>query len=377
MNDKITAMWNDIQGKKIVLYGADASGLAFLREAEERGLRIEYFADRDESKQGKSLLGVPVKSPMDLMYEDPEDLRIVITAPGGRIAIEKALKEMGFDETLIVSAYAEGRGGADYLDSLLGISRGRETLVPMKDTPGGAEKKILTIGGSTTDPYWDGIHSWPWFLQKLCDEAGFSVEVINAGVMGYTSSAELLVLLRDGVELKPDLVISFSGYNDYSPSINVVGKNRFRYTTRNLFITWNQLLKGKGGEYEKVYYGEEKSDLYDIYAQNVRVMHGICTEFGAGFMEIFQPSVVSTDFAPGGFVERVRKEPFALELEQVWKEFYGRFREDLMDLPYVYDFSRIFCGRDDVLVDLAHVTEDGNMIIAEEVLQKIREDKLL
>ena len=72
---------------------------------------------------------------------------------------------------------------------------------------------ILTLGGSTTD----GIefdHSWPEELSKILVEKGINGTVVNGGTGGYSTNQELLKLLRDGLEFKPDIIISYSGVND-------------------------------------------------------------------------------------------------------------------------------------------------------------------
>jgi hypothetical protein len=72
---------------------------------------------------------------------------------------------------------------------------------------------ILTLGGSTTDGIRRG-HSWPEELSKLMTADGNSGTVVNGGTGGYSSNQELLKLIRDGLEFKPDIVISYSGIND-------------------------------------------------------------------------------------------------------------------------------------------------------------------
>ena len=56
--------------------------------------------------------------------------------------------------------------------------------------------------------------TWPAQLQEKIDREGYQTEVINAGVPGYTAFQGMRYLRRDGLKLKPDLVIASFGFND-------------------------------------------------------------------------------------------------------------------------------------------------------------------
>jgi hypothetical protein len=51
-------------------------------------------------------------------------------------------------------------------------------------------------------------------LSKLLTADGYSGTIVNGGTGGYSSNQELIKLIRDGLEFKPDIVISYSGIND-------------------------------------------------------------------------------------------------------------------------------------------------------------------
>jgi hypothetical protein len=74
--------------------------------------------------------------------------------------------------------------------------------------------RIVTLGGSTMDPFFDDDASWPELLHTVLTERGDKVCVFNGGVAGYSSNQELLKFLRDGVALGPDIAIAFNGVND-------------------------------------------------------------------------------------------------------------------------------------------------------------------
>ena len=75
-----------------------------------------------------------------------------------------------------------------------------------------ADYVVVALGGSTTDP-WD-LDNWPKQFQEYLETKGINTVVYNGGVSGYSSSQELLKILRDLPAINPDLVISLNGIND-------------------------------------------------------------------------------------------------------------------------------------------------------------------
>lgn len=74
--------------------------------------------------------------------------------------------------------------------------------------------RVLCVGDSCT--YGSGVRreeSWPDQLERLLPRDRF-VEVINAGVPGYSAYQGVRYLERDGLALEPDIVIFTLGFND-------------------------------------------------------------------------------------------------------------------------------------------------------------------
>lgn len=65
----------DMTNKKIIGWG---TGSLFLKNVEKYNFDLAYIIDNDESKQGGSILGIDVKSPLALNEENPEEVIIVI-----------------------------------------------------------------------------------------------------------------------------------------------------------------------------------------------------------------------------------------------------------------------------------------------------------
>lgn len=76
--------------------------------------------------------------------------------------------------------------------------------------------RIVCLGASTT--YSDGVkdykESYPYLLQSKLRAKGLNLEVINAGVPGYSSYQSLQNFYLRVTNLKPDYVILYQGFND-------------------------------------------------------------------------------------------------------------------------------------------------------------------
>jgi lysophospholipase L1-like esterase len=94
--------------------------------------------------------------------------------------------------------------------------RGPEVEIPKP--PG--TFRIVALGGSTTySSATTAEQAYPAQLQQILrDEYGFSnVEVVNAGLSGYTSWDTLANYMFRVTELEPDLLIFYEGINDVQP----------------------------------------------------------------------------------------------------------------------------------------------------------------
>lgn len=117
------------------------------------------------------------------------------------------------DSTLLHAPYVSYLPNPDYEGhNALGY-RGEEIALPKPE----GTFRIVALGGSTT--YSTGTtaqESYPALLQKILrEEYGLSqVEVVNAGMLGYTSWEALTTFAFRALELEPDMVIYYEGVND-------------------------------------------------------------------------------------------------------------------------------------------------------------------
>lgn len=82
--------------------------------------------------------------------------------------------------------------------------------------------RVVCVGGSTT--FGAGIvgdeKTWPARLESRLAAArpAAKIEVLNAGVPGYTTAENLIYLGLRLVDMQPDLVVLYEGYNDFKPN---------------------------------------------------------------------------------------------------------------------------------------------------------------
>lgn len=91
--------------------------------------------------------------------------------------------------------------------------RGAEVAVPKPD----GLFRVVALGGSTTyGIYLTAEEAYPAQLQAILrDEYGYEqVEVVNAGVPGYKTWENFLSFALQILDLEPDLIIIYQGFND-------------------------------------------------------------------------------------------------------------------------------------------------------------------
>jgi len=212
--------------------------------------------------------------------------------------------------------------------------------------PSESKKKIVVLGGSTTDAgmYGSLIASWPEYLSQKRDDW----VIYNGGVSSFNSAQECMKLLRDVVHIRPDLVISYSGVNDWAQKCE---KQPFK-------------LSFEFGE-EKFFYGLKSSmTRSENWLLMERYMHAISRVNGSDFIAIIQTSA------------KLRKEQDITALEQLFFEdreygysmFVAEVQEKIQEYEWLYDLSNPFEGiKETVFRDLVHLNNVGNNIIADKI----------
>jgi len=359
---------NDFCDKDIILYGVNELTRQVIDILDLLGIRTSYIVD--DVVKVPLLEGYVVKNVFELAYEDMQDKMVLIVKynseikrPKNGVLLDsgKHLRELGLKSFLHYRFLTQlGYGGiSSKRDMLLDYCLIYESS--SKEYPGfcvhgdekGAKKKIVVLGGSTVDAgtFEHYVKSWPEYLQNKCKE----VVIYNGGIQGYDSARECLKLLRDVAQLKPDLVISYSGNNDWY----MVKKERFPFTRPNVAGYSDKACCG-------VPCDDERSNFWLRMQQ---YMKAISEVNGSKFLSILQPGMSTKEEVNG--VEKV--------LRTVWgsnkyPEFVKEIKENMHLYDWMYDLTDAFDDvKEAVYRDGCHLNDLGNQIIADKIYDIIND----
>ena len=269
-----------------------------------------------------------------------------------------------------------------------------------------AQKKIVVLGGSTSDIYIK--NNWPRKLQSFLNKENIDYEVISGAFSGYSSSQEIIKLIRDVTPINPHFVISLSGVNEinfiqaYSPQTP--------YTSRYLNKIYNYIhlssnknfVSNKWHKPPKLntYVGSFTDNTpitsvnhgyvynlkdYQIWVRNMEMMNSICRTFSINFISILQPILGYGDYLIND------KEQYCLnEFSNVQnvsthgicylksiRKFYDSARNYILDNnDFMHDFSNILAGNKECFSDPRHLNSKGNSILSKAIIQTLKTYKL-
>ena len=361
------------KSKKIIIFGAGAGGQTIHHDAIKAGAEVLYFIDN--KKQGGTLCGKQIKSPYDILYENIDDI-IVITGAcqdSDVLQMKQQLSGFGlkyglnFETPDFNKLYAR----IDYIDPMLGYSRSGEELPGFKIYAGTADgaKKIIVLGGSTSDYSFGGYKSWPELLHEKLTENNKNAIIYNGAIAGYFSAQEMIKVIRDCVSLHPDVIITFDGINEaiqqslpgypmYHPYSKKAFDLMFAATPRSE-ININNELKG-------VTYGiTEDLPQHESWYKNLRIIKSVCQEFNISYFPFLQPNSLYGIKNTGEINEK----------EILINKFYDEAVKIAKVSGFIIDATTILDNVSDAYFDFAHYTKKGNGIIADFVY-KIIKDKL-
>lgn len=275
--------------------------------------------------------------------------------------------------------------------------------------------KIFMFGGSTL--FGTNVannETIPSHVAKLLNTNASVYTVTNFGVSAYNSTQELASLF---IQLKqgniPDMVIFYDGINDFY--------SRYLYTfTPNNQTIYEDIIRAKLGDiwrfhtqrnnqslldapylaealeslaprikiidYPLLFYrrlGGKGKDTHDtlikfngdaslpddvtkIYAENVTMVRNLSKIYGFKTLFIWQPSIATKKLTDDETeVINSKTEPAVL-----YKEITKKIID--LELPDFFDASGIFLNEDQpVYLDFAHVSPEGNKMIAEYITPRI------
>ena len=351
------------ESKKIILYGSDRVTENIINKLKCLDVEVAYCVDDNLSDIQVS---VEVKDIYSLVLEEDEFYVYIAKEDRGRCG--EVLEGLGLefygDYNSIYRANMLYIFDEIPLDVNLGYGMQKEKegikIFGNIDT---AKYVIAILGGSTSDPC---AYTWKSWGECLWEYNKDEWAVIVAAVIGYSSSEEILKLLRDIIPFRPNLVISYSGVNDF-----FYDKAYINDYQNYLYGILNKSMSNDrwGGMRQKsvVCTGVRRElSTAERWLNNQRIMHAISVEFGIEYKCFFQP-LLYTKYRgindeklfyyhdSAGMQRRIH---YTQQIRELLEESPLEFIEDATG--WLDDYDGLF-------FDYAHMKEQGNRYIAEKV----------
>ena len=238
---------------------------------------------------------------------------------------------------------------------------------------------ILITGGSTTDI---SLYAkdWPVELCAILKERGVHAKLYIAAVGGYNSGQELLKLIRDGIDTKPWVHISYSGANEFNPSCyvsvyeDVFYKKQFNLGPTSWLLPNTVLFVRDALQHTHRQIGLAQNineSPVKFWEKNMRLMHRIAVENNYAYLGVLQPVLGSGKY----------QQPAGRQQEAVngYKKFYPEMKQFAQEHPdFMADMSGIFdtcTGK--VFIDNCHIEDEYQSIVAEQIYNSLLEHHIL
>ncbi len=373
--------------RKIIFYGTDELSRYVYKDLRDMGHDIAYFVSEENIVECE---GKPVKSKYELLYESKEKIFIAAFIFQNHGKVFSALSELGFE--LEQDFYLSGFGGYsrkyDAFDSLLGHNRFYEKLLGFEIYGDRKENSysIVVLGGSTTDPTVGNIPKcWARILYEKLLEVEPNLVLYNGGMGAYSANQEFYKLLRDGLKLKPSMVISFDGFNDVNfwvadetfPHLSKYERKVYRHIEQKGQFAPDTLDLRNANKIVHGLARNSEHDDSDEWCFGIKKMHGICMEFGIEYVGFLQPMIaigtpIIQEKQKALLTAAYSHVPAFREIVIRMPFFYHKAKEFISQNEYVYDLTNIFDGKSDMYYDMCHSTQYGHEVIADHVFAVIK-----
>ncbi len=368
-------------GRKIVLISEGVLGTYLVQTFEQMESTLNRYIDiRKNYGEGVFYL------PEDLVHKENEYFIIVAIYSGHKRVVEELMRGgYRYDYDCSVSSTSVYVEEIDMVDPLLGYTRDAEVcpgIVAYGESKGENDLLVLILGNSTTDSSTANLHSWPYYLyQKLSKIWEENVVVYNGAVSEYHSGQEFLKLCRDGLDLKPSIVISFDGVTEMGGMDTTVKRRKLvhKYQWR----MWENIIECPGAipdslhmrNLKKLSAGMDET-LCDseVWINNERKMHAICEEFDIKFVGCLQPMIARGYVLDAQIKALLDDMGVNTEYYSQQMQFMKEALERMRAYKYLKDLTMLFDGKENMYHDSMHYTEQGNQVIADAVAKLVMEE---
>lgn len=366
--------------KRIIIWGSGISGRQIYKILSLVGINVEYFVD--------SRPGEDVFFPDRLITENKLEC-LVIVSPHHIpyiMDIDKRLEEWGWMKdnnymNFVTDDIIQEQYDINYFDPFLGYSQVRDiegfTIYGDRES----QNRLIILGNCTSAPN-KFRKKWMDYLRDSFSTKNYSL--YNGACAGYSSSQELLKMIRDVLVLKPKAVIVFNGVID---ATNANCQPDYPFYTKfecNLLEEYicgreeESWYKGMQKIPKKILYGEKSTEKnYEHYIKNMRLMNAITTEMEICFYCFLQPSLYCNSYGLANqekaIFELFYKNRTPDQTYQMAHDFYKNVINALKDEAWFYDMTTVFEGmKESVYLDEIHYTENGNRIIGDYISRVVK-----
>lgn len=368
------------KGKKFILYGQTnsvcrlARSISYLGIEVYRGISIDRFIGRRENLSFIDL--------WDLVYEDLADS--VVWIP---FSMENDIRNFIKESGISSSIFWWGQGVPSdietetCLDPSLGYNiryKSENSVLTLKTRCNqGIPIKIGILGGSAADITVGPEKSWPEKLIEIADEQNLNIVLLIGAVSGYISSQELVKLVRDIVPLRPNIVISYSGVNEWGNVNNNFFLHRYQEDIfrRLANARTNRFLDDAVPFEKEVILGSKENNRAEHWIMQEEMMYAICQHFNIKFWAISQPYLYSKH--PISSCDRetlLCVSPYSIQVSVI-TEIYRKVQDLSSEKSWLVNFEHVFDKYSEpIYLDKAHLNEYGNQIIAQEIFTIIKKE---
>ena len=251
--------------------------------------------------------------------------------------------------------------------------------------------KILLFGGSTVhNPEVPDNLTIASQLQAILNQNNLKILVENYGVSSIHAGEQFQRLIYDAKIKKNDIVIFYDGYNDViqriylgkisgaisDESFNAPYYIRFvrRYKSHSALLRWiDSEIFTKKDFNENLKFSFIAAKQYRTILEDV---HKYVSSNDAKFLHFLQPNLF-TKFPLNKYEEdllkKVGSEMVPFGVKEVVEDAYPKFKNELKKLNFSTDLSDAFNTLEiSPYLDVCHVTEAGNKIIATKIYEQIQ-----
>lgn len=361
-------VFHRFSGKKIYIYGNGSVEREFAGYLKLLDCCFAGFLIDENDAENEDVQESVAKQVEEIIYEDNYYIWV-----NEKKKVEK-LKELGlryFSEYECNGYIWDITMGKEQLDVNLGHNYLADSKYPGVMVYGEEKEgdyKMAVLGSSTTDGAMYPFKSWSQILYEKLGKKG--ITVYNGGVRGYTSGQELIKLIRDILPLKPNMVVVYDGASE------LYGKKRYPFAfeyARKVYEYANEHIEDNYivDNTENICLGIENNENYfDNWLSNMQCMYAITQQRGIKFFVFCQPWLMSKEGKTDKEKNIMLSMP-AATLENMIENVFTSCIRKRTNLPdYIHDLTYVYDGKD-VYMDLCHVWEEGNQIIAEEIKKVI------